>query len=58
MVFIEGEEGEVGRVSKLVYFYLKDVSNGYGLAKKDKLKIGDQIMIHGTMCVTMEKNRF
>ena len=28
-VFIEGEEEEVGRVSKLVYSYVKEVNNGY-----------------------------
>ncbi|MCR4951472.1 MAG: aminomethyltransferase family protein [Solobacterium sp.] len=55
-VFIEGEEEEVGRVSKLVYSYLKNVNNGYILAQKDKLKIGDEITIHGTKCVITEKN--
>ncbi len=55
-VFIEGEEEEVGRVSKLVYSYVKNVNNGYILAKKGKLKIGDHIRIHGTECVITEKN--
>lgn len=55
-VYIEGEEEEVGRVSKLVYSYLKNVNNGYILARKGKLKIGDHIKIHGTECVITEKN--
>ena len=50
-VFIDGEEEEVGRVSKLVYSYVKNVNNGYILAKKDKLHVGDHIKIHGTGCV-------
>ena len=55
-VFIEGEEEEVGRVAKLVYSYVKNVNNGYILAKKDKLHIGDKIMIHGYECTITEKN--
>ena len=55
-VFIDGEEEEIGRVSKLVYSYVKDVNNGYILAKKDKLHIGDKIKIHGYDCVITEKN--
>ncbi len=55
-VFIEGEEEEIGRVGKLVYSYVKNVNNGYILAKKGKLHIGDHIMIHGTECVITEKN--
>ncbi len=55
-VFIDGEEEEVGRVSKLVYSYVKNVNNGYILAKKDKLHIGDKIMIHGYECTITEKN--
>lgn len=55
-VFIDGEEEEVGRVSKLVYSYVKEVNNGYILAKKDKLHIGDKIKIHGHDCVITEKN--
>ena len=46
-VFIEGEEEEVGRVSKLVYSYVKEVNNGYILAKKDKLHVGYKNKIHG-----------
>ena len=53
-VFIEGEEEEVGRVSKLVYSYVKEVNNGYILAKKDKLHVGDQIKIHGYDAVITE----
>lgn len=55
-VFIEGEEEEIGRVGKLVYSYVKNVNNGYILAKKGKLHIGDHIRIHGTECVITEKN--
>jgi len=55
-VYIEGEDEEVGRVGKLVYSYVKNVNNGYILAKKDKLHIGDRITIHGTKCVITEKN--
>jgi len=52
-VFIDGEE--VGRVSKLVYSYVKNVNNGYILAKKGALRIGDRFTIHGTDCVVTEK---
>ena len=55
-VYIDGEEEEVGRVSKMVYSYVKDVNNGYILAKKDKLHIGDKIRIHGYECEITEKN--
>ncbi|MCI8549942.1 MAG: aminomethyl transferase family protein [Lachnospiraceae bacterium] len=55
-VFIDGEEEEVGRVSKLVYSYVKEVNNGYILAKKDKLHVGDKIKIHGYDAVITEKN--
>ena len=55
-VYIEGEEEEVGRVSKLVYSYVKEVNNGYILAKKGKLHVGDQIRIHGYDAVITEKN--
>ena len=48
-VFVNGEE--VGRVSKLVYSYVKNVNNGYILARKDALRIGDKVTIHGTECV-------
>lgn len=55
-VYIDGEEEEVGRVSKLVYSYVKEVNNGYILAKKDKLHVGDKIKIHGHDAVITEKN--
>lgn len=55
-VFIDGEDEEIGRVSKLVYSYVKEVNNGYILAKKDKLHIGDIIKIHGYDCRITEKN--
>lgn len=55
-VYIDGEEEEVGRVSKLVYSYVNNLNIGYILAKKDKLHIGDHIIIHGTKCVITEKN--
>lgn len=53
-VYLDGEE--VGRVSKLVYSYVKEVNNGYILAQKNKLKIGDKIEIHGHEAVITEKN--
>lgn len=53
-VYLNGEE--VGRVSKLVYSYVKNVNNGYILAEKDRLHIGDRIKIHGYDCVITEKN--
>lgn len=53
-VYVEGEE--VGRVYKLVYGYVKDTNIGYIMAKKDALKVGDHIMIHGYEAVITEKN--
>ena len=53
-MYVDGEE--VGRVSKLVYSYVKNVNNGYILAKKDTLHIGDHLKIHGYECVITEKN--
>ena len=55
-VFIDGEDEEVGRVSKMVYSYVKEANNGYILAQKDKLRIGDKIKIHGYDAVITEKN--
>jgi len=55
-VFIEGEEEEIGRVSKLVYSYVREVNNGYILAKKDKLHEGDKIKIHGYDAVITKMN--
>lgn len=54
-VYIDGEAEEVGRVSKLVYSYVKEVNNGYILAEKGKLHIGDRIKIHGYDAVITEK---
>lgn len=55
-VYIDGEEEEIGRVSKLVYSYVKEVNNGYILAKKDALHIGDKIKIHGYDAVITRMN--
>ncbi|MBQ1449811.1 MAG: aminomethyltransferase family protein [Eggerthellaceae bacterium] len=52
-VYLNGEE--VGRVSKMVYSYVKDINCGYILAKKGYLKIGDRIGIHGSEAVICEK---
>ena len=52
-VFVDGEE--VGRVSKLVYSYVKNVNNGYLLAKKGVLKKGDHVNIHGYDCVITDR---
>ena len=54
-VYIDGEEEEVGRVSKLVYSYVKETNIGYILAVKDKLHVGDRIQIHGYDAVITEK---
>lgn len=53
-VYLSGEE--IGRVSKLVYSYMKDVNIGYILAQKGKLHVGDHIQIHGYEAVITEKN--
>lgn len=53
-VYLEGEE--VGRVSKLVYSYVREVNNGYILAQKGRLHIGDKIRIHGYDAIITEKN--
>lgn len=53
-VYLDGEE--VGRVSKMVYSYVREVNNGYILAEKDRLHIGDKIKIHGYDAVITEKN--
>ena len=55
-IFIDGEEEEIGRVSKMVYSYVKDVNNGYMLVKKGKLHVGDRFKIHGYDCIVTEKN--
>lgn len=53
-VIVDGDE--VGRVSKIVYSYVLDKNNGYILAKKDVLKIGDHVNIHGYDAVITETN--
>ena len=55
-IFIDGEEEEIGRVSKMVYSYVRNVNNGYMLVKKGKLHLGDKFRIHGYECVVTEKN--
>ena len=52
-VYVDGEE--VGRVSKLVYGYVKETNIGYIFAKKGALKPGDKIMIHGYEAMITEK---
>ena len=52
-MYVDGEE--VGRVSKLVYSYVKEVNNGYILAQKGALKVGDKLKIHGYDVVITEK---
>ncbi len=54
-VFIEGETEEVGRVSKMVYSYVKEVNNGYILAKKGKLSVGDKIKFMDMMPLLQKK---
>lgn len=53
-VYVDGEE--VGRVSKMVYSYVKDINNGYILAKRGALNVGDHVNIHGFDAVICEKN--
>ena len=53
-VILDGEE--IGRVSKLVYSYVKETNIGYILAKKGVLKPGDHLKIHGYEAVITEKN--
>lgn len=55
-VYIDSELEEVGRVSKMVYSYVKEANNGYILAKKGSLKVGDKIKIHGHDAIITEKN--
>ncbi len=47
---------EIGRVSKMVYSYVREINNGYLLAKKGCLKIGDHVNIHGYDAIITEKN--
>lgn len=52
-VLVDGEE--VGRVYKMVYGYVKDKNIGYILARKNALKPGDKIQIHGYDAEITEK---
>lgn len=52
-VLINGEE--VGRVYKIVYGYVKEKNIGYILARKNALKPGDKIKIHGYEAEITEK---
>lgn len=52
-VFIDGEE--IGWVVKFVYSYVKDVNNGYILAQKGVLKMGDKLKIHGYDAIITDK---
>lgn len=59
-----GNEGEfvykdgeyVGRCAKIVYSYVKDINNGYIMAKKGALKPGDKVTMHGHEAIICEKN--
>lgn len=53
-VYKDGEE--VGRVSKMVYSYVKDINCGYLLAKTGLFKAGDHVDIHGFDAVICEKS--
>ncbi len=53
-VFVDGEEEEVGRVSKLVYSYVQEKNIGYMLVKKGVLKAGDHVKLHGYDAVITE----
>lgn len=53
-VMVDNEE--VGRVSKLVYSYVKDINCGYILAKKGVFGVGDEIEIHGHKVKICERN--
>lgn len=55
-VYIDGEDEEVGRVSKLVYSYVKETNIGYILARKGKLHAGDRLKIHGYDAVICPMN--
>ena len=54
-VYVDGYDEEVGRIQKLVYSYVKDVNNGYLIAKKGVFKIGDHFNVHGCDCVITER---
>jgi aminomethyltransferase len=58
-----GNEGEfvykdgecVGRCVKIVYSYVREINNGYILAKKGALRIGDKVTMHGHEAIITEK---
>lgn len=45
----------VGRVAKLVYSYVQEKNNGYIIAQKGALKIGDRVLMHGHEGIITEK---
>lgn len=58
-----GNEGEyvikdgecVGRCTKIVYSYIKEINNGFIIAKKGALKNGDKVTMHGHEAVICDK---
>jgi len=54
-IYVDGYEEEVGRVTKLVYSYVKNVNNGYLFAQKGVFHIGDHFKAHGHECVITER---
>lgn len=55
-IFVDSEQESVGSVFKLVYSYVKEVNNGYILAKKGAFKVGDTVKLHGYDAVITEKS--
>jgi aminomethyltransferase len=53
-VWKDGEE--VGRCAKIVYSYVQETNNGYILADKGALKVGDKVTMHGHEAVITEKS--
>lgn len=56
----EGEcvmkDGEcVGRCTKIVYSYVKEINNGYIIAQKGTLKNGDKVTMHGHEAIICDK---
>lgn len=54
-IYREDYEEEVGRIVKLVYSYVKDMNNGYLLARKGAFQIGDHFLANGHDCVVTER---
>ena len=58
-----GNEGEfvykdgeyVGRCMKIVYSYVKDINNGFIIAKRGALKNGDKVTMHGHEAIICDK---